>query len=146
MFQLKNYSWRTAVTNLTDLLITSVQTVCENGLLLVCYTPHWEAPFEDLAGRIEIGGAEVRLELFSSSDGTSCHLKKEAKFEERAQDYSDPLGVTTAELWRQMFLKLSAYGTPYRNFTLSTPYCLQLDFSHDFHNDCGIRIYNMGVS
>ena len=129
---------------------TLVQSVCENGLLLVCYVPHWEAPYEDLVSRIEAGEAEVRLESFSSSSASSessaCHLKKELRFEERNQDFTQPAGATAPELWGPMLLKLSAYDPPTRNVTLNTPYCTQIDFFNDLDTDCGIRIYNMGVS
>ncbi|KAL5108214.1 hypothetical protein TcWFU_009733 [Taenia crassiceps] len=130
-----------------------VQTVCENAILLVCYVPHWEAPYEEMAVKMDSGMAEACLEPSSSvvvavgsSDGAACCLKKATHLEERARDFSNSASSTTVitDLWKTMLLKLSARSPALRNSTLNTPYCVQIDLVNDPSADCGIKIHDIG--
>ncbi|KAL5963584.1 hypothetical protein TSMEX_008686 [Taenia solium] len=130
-----------------------VQTVCENAILLVCYVPHWEAPYEEMAVRMDSGTAEACLEPASSVivavgplDGATCCLKKATHLEERTRDFSNSAASTTVitDLWKTMLLKLSARSPAFRNSTLNTPYCAQIDLVNDPSADCGIRIHDIG--
>lgn len=139
---------------IVEALFPSVQTVCENAILLVCYVPHWEAPYEEMAVRMDSGTAQACLEPSSSgivavgpSDGATCCLKKATHLEERARDFSNPVASTTiiTDLWKTMLLKLSARSPALRNSTLDTPYCAQFDLVSEPSADCGIRIHDIGV-
>ncbi|VDM33255.1 unnamed protein product [Hydatigera taeniaeformis] len=121
--------------------------------MLVCYVPHWEAPYEELASRMDSGMAEACLESSSSVvvttgpwDGARCCLRKAIHLEERAHDFSNTIASSSAvtDLWRTMLLKLSARSPASRNTTLNTPYCVQIDLVNDYSADCGIRIYDIG--
>ncbi|CDS37015.1 Endoglin CD105 antigen [Echinococcus multilocularis] len=130
-----------------------VQTVCENAILLVCYVPHWEAPYEEMAGRMDSGTAKARLESSSWVVGTAdpsaratCCLKKATHLEERDLDFSNPAPstATITDLWRTMLLKLSLRSPAIRNATFNTPYCTQIDLVNDPPAGCGIRIHDIG--
>uniref|UniRef100_A0A5K3FIZ5 ZP domain-containing protein n=1 Tax=Mesocestoides corti TaxID=53468 RepID=A0A5K3FIZ5_MESCO len=112
-----------------------VQTICENGLLLICYVPHWEAPYEDLASHLGSGAAEARLTAASlGSADSACRLR-------RATDVTSSL----TDLWRAMLTKLSSHSPRAGNATRVGPYCTQLDIAHDLPLHCGIRIYSVAV-
>lgn len=128
----------------------TVQTVCENALLLICYVPHWDAPYEDISAQMDMGTAQVRLESAATTAGPASRLKKASLFDEHGRDFisssANTAAAAGAELWRAMMLKLSAYTPAAKNVTFSSPFCTQIDLISDPAPEYGIRLYNMGVS
>ncbi|VUZ55007.1 unnamed protein product, partial [Hymenolepis diminuta] len=108
-----------------------IQTVCENALLLVCYVPHWDAPYEELMHQMDMGVAHARLESATITAGTAVNLKKASLFDENGRDFISSTANTAAaagaDLWRTMMLKLSAHTPTTKNVTYNKPYCTQID-------------------
>ncbi|KAM3181923.1 hypothetical protein ACTXT7_013402, partial [Hymenolepis weldensis] len=124
------------------------QTVCENALLLVCYVPHWDAPYEELIHQMDTGAAHACLESATITAGTAVHLKKASLFDENGRDFistsANTAAAAGADLWRTMMLKLSVHTPTTKNVTYNTPYCTQVDLINDPAPEYGIRLYNMG--
>ncbi|KAM7542410.1 hypothetical protein Aperf_G00000007821 [Anoplocephala perfoliata] len=125
-----------------------IQTVCENALLLVCYVPHWYAPYEDFSTQMDVGTAQVRLESAGLTAGPAARLKKASLFDEHGRDFislsASTAAAAGAELWRAMMHKLSAHTPAAKNVTFNSPFCTQIDLLNDPAQEYGIRLYNMG--
>lgn len=141
------------INTLLQLFFPAVHTKCENGYLVACYRPHWEAPYEHLHSRIVRGQSDVHLAAtgLSTSDLATCRLHSMAPFDDRVLNFANE----AAELWRSVFTGISAqtiHSPPSRvsqdgeNITNMHPFCIQVDLVKYAGHACGIRIYKMPVS
>ncbi|VDO07125.1 unnamed protein product [Rodentolepis nana] len=66
---------------------------------MICYIPHWDAPYEELTSRMDTGAAHARLESASTSAGTAIYLKKASLFDESGQILQFSEALTSRSKW-----------------------------------------------